>query len=71
MDRRAFIGTLAGGLVAAPLAAGAQQAGKTPHVGVLMNLYSPDADPPQPLRKGLRDLGYVEGQKLVIDWRYQ
>jgi putative ABC transport system substrate-binding protein len=36
-----------------------------------MNLYSPDADPPQALRQGLRDLGYVEGQNLVIDWRYQ
>jgi putative ABC transport system substrate-binding protein len=36
-----------------------------------MNLFPPDADPPQALRQGLRDLGYVEGQNLVIDWRYQ
>ena len=71
MDRRAFIGTLIGAVIAAPLAAGAQQAGKTLRVGVLMNLYPPDADPPQALRKGLRDHGYVEGQNLVIDWRYQ
>ena len=27
--------------------------------------------PPQALRQGLRDLGYLEGQNLVIDWRYQ
>src|SRR5881628_1314685 len=54
------------------LAAGAQQqAGKLSRIGVLMNLYPPDADPPQALRQGLRDLGYVEGQNLVIDWRYQ
>jgi putative ABC transport system substrate-binding protein len=58
--------------LAAPLAAGPQQpAGKLPRLGVLMNLYPPDADPPQALRQGLRDLGYVEGQNLVIDWRYQ
>jgi putative ABC transport system substrate-binding protein len=36
-----------------------------------MNLYPPDAPPPQALRQRLRDLGYVEGQNLVIDWRYQ
>ena len=33
--RRAFLGTLASGLLAAPLAAGAQQAGKVYRVGVL------------------------------------
>ncbi len=71
MDRRAFLASVTGSLLAAPLAVGAQPAGKTPHVGVLMNLYPPDADPPQALRQGLRDLGYIEGQNLVIDWRYQ
>jgi len=71
MDRRAFISTLAGGLLGAPLAAEAQPAGKVWRVGVLMNLYPPDADPPQALRQGLRGLGYVERQNLVIDWRYQ
>src|SRR5262249_35569182 len=40
-------------------------------IGVLMNLFAPDADPPQALRQKLRDLGSVEGQNLVIDWRYQ
>ena len=63
---------MAGGLLAAPLAAeGQQQVGKLSRIGVLMNLYSPDAHPPQALRQRLRDLGYVEGQNLVIDWRYQ
>jgi len=72
MDRRAFMGALAGGLLATPLAAeGQQQVGKLSRIGVLMNLYSPDAHPPQALRQRLRDLGYVEGQNLVIDWRYQ
>jgi putative ABC transport system substrate-binding protein len=72
MDRREFIGTLAGGLLVSPLAAEAQQqVGKLSRIGVLMNLYSPDAHPPQALRQRLRDLGYVEGQNLIIDWRYQ
>ncbi len=72
MHRRAFLGTLAGGLLAAPLAAGAQQqVGKPSRIGVLLNLYPPDEQPPQALRQRLRDLGYVEGQNLVIDWRYQ
>ena len=63
---------MAVGLLAAPLAAeGQQQVGKLSRIGVLMNLYSPDAHPPQALRQRLRDLGYVEGQNLVIDWRYQ
>jgi putative ABC transport system substrate-binding protein len=70
--RVALIAALAAVSVAAPFTAGAQQqAGKLSRIGVLMNLYPPDAGPPQALRQGLRDLGYVEGQNLVIDWRYQ
>src|SRR5512138_1579597 len=62
---------LALSLVLAPFTAEGQQAGKVARIGVLMNLYSPDAGPPHALRQRLRDLGYVEGQNLVIDWRYQ
>src|SRR6266852_9790142 len=72
LKRVPLIVALAAGCLAAPLAAGVQQpAGKLSHIGVLMNLYPPDAHPPQALRQRLRDLGYVEGQNLVIDWRYQ
>jgi putative ABC transport system substrate-binding protein len=72
IDRRAFISALAGGLLAPKLLAEAQPAGKPPaRVGVLLNLYPPDEQPPQALRRRLRDLGYVEGQNLVIDWWYQ
>jgi hypothetical protein len=35
MDRRAFIGTLTGGLLAAPLAADAQQTGRVPRIAWL------------------------------------
>jgi putative ABC transport system substrate-binding protein len=72
LKRVPLLVALAAVCLAAPLAAGAQQQpGKLPRLGVLLNLYPPDADPPQALRQGLRDLGYVEGQNLVIDWRYQ
>ena len=67
MDRRAFLGTLAGGLLAAPLAAEAQQAGKLSTVGVL----SIGTDPAQsgqwqPFLDAMRELGYVEGRNLVV-----
>jgi putative ABC transport system substrate-binding protein len=72
LKRVPLIVALAAGCLAASLVAEAQQqAGKLSRIGVLMNLYPPDADPPQAFRQGLRDLGYVEGQNLVIDWRYQ
>ncbi len=69
MDRRRFLHVMTGSLLA-PLAARAQQAGKVWRIGVLMSLYGPDAEAPQALKEGLRSLGYVEGQNLVIDWRY-
>jgi len=72
MRRIGLAVVLAVGLTFVPLAAWAQQqAGKLSRIGVLLNLYPTDADPPQALRQGLRELGYVEGQNLVIDWRYQ
>ena len=70
MDRRMFIGCVTGGLLAAPLAARAQQVGKVYRIGILeaipaaRNGANLDA-----LRKGLRDLGYVEGRNLVIEYR--
>ncbi len=71
MDRRAFLSSLAGSVIAAPLAARAQQPGARPRVGVLVDLYAPDGSAPQALRQRLRELGYDEGTNLVIDWRYQ
>jgi putative ABC transport system substrate-binding protein len=69
MDRREFIGTLAGGLLAIPFVAEAQQAAKIARIGYL----SPDlaASPHlgEAFRQGLRDLGYVEGRNLVIEYR--
>jgi putative ABC transport system substrate-binding protein len=69
IDRRAFIAALAGGLFAAPLAAEAQQAAKVPRIGYLA--LNPAANPHlhEAFRQGLRDLGYVEGRNVVIEYR--
>jgi putative ABC transport system substrate-binding protein len=70
MDRRTFIGGVAGSLVSAPLAARAQQVGKVYRIGILepipaaQNAANLDA-----LRRGLRDFGYVEGRNLIIEYR--
>jgi putative ABC transport system substrate-binding protein len=68
MDHRAFLGTLAGGLLAAPLAAEAQQAAKIFRIGYLATNPTPHFQ--EAFRQGLRDLGYVEGRNLVIEDRY-
>src|SRR5262245_36806077 len=70
MDRRTFLSTLCGAVLAGPLVAGAQQAGKVYRVGVLL-FGTPDNDPNlPPLRDGLRDLGYVEGRNIAFEYRY-
>ena len=70
MDRRAFIGTVAGTLLAAPLAAGAQQA-KVARIGVLYPGGSaPLAPRMEAFRQGLRESGYVEGTNIAIEIRH-
>ena len=70
MDRRTFIGGIAGGLLAAPLGAPAQQVGKVYRIGILETIpASQNAAKLDALRKGLRDLGYVEGRNLIIEYR--
>ena len=67
----ALVAVLAVSLLAAPLAADAQQAGKVPRIGFL-GVTSPSDRPPllDAFRQGLRELGWVEGQNIVIDYRY-
>src|SRR5881397_1354979 len=71
MDRRAFIGRVAAVVVlAAALAARAQQAGKVYRIGILEPIpAAQNAANLHALRKGLRELGYVEGRNLVIEYR--
>jgi putative ABC transport system substrate-binding protein len=68
MRRREFI-TLAGGAAVWPFVALAQPQ-SIPRLGVL--LYSnPQSDPQMAaIRRGLSDLGYVEGRNIVIEYRY-
>src|SRR5262249_56583214 len=68
VDRRAFLGTLAGGLLAAPFAAETQQAGRVYRIGVVLQggPYFADIDG---LRDGLKELGLVEGRHFVLDLR--
>ncbi len=73
MERRTFLATLAGGLLAAPLAAEAQPREKVPRVGYLSPGSS--SDPArrrrfEAFRQGLRELGYVEGQNIAIESRW-
>ena len=72
MDRRAFLGTLAGSLLAAPLAAEAQPTGKVYRIGILGNV--PLTDPEGAnlwgaFVQGLRELAYVEDQNITIERR--
>lgn len=71
MERRAFLGMIAGGLLAAPLAASAQQAGKIRRIGYL-DQGSAARDQPylEAFRQGLRDLGWIEGQNVAIEVRF-
>jgi putative ABC transport system substrate-binding protein len=70
MDRRTFIGGAAGGLLVAPLAARAEQAEKVYRIGILESIpATQNAANLEALRKGLRELGYVEGRNLVIEYR--
>ena len=67
MNRRAFVTGL-GALLAAPLAAEAQQPGKVYRVGVL----SSEVPPPgflDAFREGLRDFGHVDGQNISLELR--
>ena len=71
MTRTALVATLALGLLAAPLATEAQPATKVPRIGWLRN-GGPGSSPweLEGIRQGLRDLGYVEGQTIVIEFRH-
>jgi putative ABC transport system substrate-binding protein len=69
ITRREFIGTLAGSLLTAPLAAEAQQAAKVARIGYLVTNLAANPGQREAFLQGLRDLGYVEGSNLVIEYR--
>ena len=68
VQRRDFLLT-AGALLAAPLAAEAQQAAKVIRIGILAGNRAASPHTLEAFLQGLRDLGYVEGRNVVIEFR--
>ena len=71
MDRRTFLGVLAGSLAVTRSVANAQPTGSVRRIGYLSS--SSNAATQQTVaafRQGLRELGWVEGQNLIADYRY-
>jgi putative ABC transport system substrate-binding protein len=68
VQRRQFL-IAAGALLAAPLAADAQKERAVPRIGYLSLNATPNLHLREAFRQGLRDLGYVEGRNVVIEYR--
>jgi putative tryptophan/tyrosine transport system substrate-binding protein len=60
---------LGGGVAAWPLAARGQQPAKLPRVGILSPAASETAATMTAFREEIRDLGYIEGQTIALDFR--
>ena len=67
MRRREFIAVIGSAAVAWPLAA--QQSGKVPRVGILSPAADEEAASLVAFRKAIRDLGYVEDETIILDFR--
>jgi len=71
LERRTFIAMIAGALLAAPLAAEAQQSGKVYRIGFILTATPNETEHlTKALSEGLRELGYVEGRNVVFERRF-
>jgi putative tryptophan/tyrosine transport system substrate-binding protein len=70
MTRRTFLCGLTLRTLAAPLAAEAQRAGNVPRIAFLTTTSPENSPTTEAFRRGLRDLGYVEGQNITVEWRW-
>jgi putative tryptophan/tyrosine transport system substrate-binding protein len=74
MDRRTFIAVVVGSVLVAPRLAKLQSGGKVPRIGVLApGRPTPGSLPAQvfdAFRQGLRDLGYVEGETIILETQW-
>src|SRR6266567_5845268 len=69
IDRRTFLAGTGAVLLAAPLAAEAQQAAKSARIGTLAANLAASPHLTEAFLQGLRDLGYAEGRNVVIEYR--
>jgi putative ABC transport system substrate-binding protein len=70
ISRRTLVAALTGGVLVAPLVAGAQPT-KVPRIGWLGGPARETAQPfVLPFLQGLRELGWVEGNSIIIEWRF-
>jgi ABC-type uncharacterized transport system substrate-binding protein len=70
MNRRELISLLGGAAAAWPLAARAQQQSKVHRIGFLWDGPTVFADALAAFRRALRDLGYLEGRNIIIEYRW-
>ena len=72
IDRRAFITIVSGSILAPPLAAEAQPAGRVYRVGILGEAASDPSEARlwQAFRSGMRERGWIEGQNILIESRW-
>jgi putative ABC transport system substrate-binding protein len=70
MDRRRFLLTSLAGALAVSLGAEAQQPGRIYRIGFLSGISPVAARSPESFQQGLRELGWLEGQNFIIEYRY-
>src|SRR6266481_209229 len=72
MNKTISVSMLAVVILAFVHLAGAQQTKKVPRIGYISTTGDPSVPGPQveAFRQGLRDLGYIEGQNIVVEYRY-
>ena len=69
MNRRRYIGAMAGALLSVRFAGATAQGGNVPRIGFLL-FNSPRAEPIGPLLQGLDVMGYVDGKTIAIEYRF-
>jgi putative ABC transport system substrate-binding protein len=67
IDRRQALGLIAGAVLAPGALA---QEGKVWRIGILFGTRRPASTATHPFAAGLRDLGYVEGKNVTLEWRF-
>jgi putative tryptophan/tyrosine transport system substrate-binding protein len=69
ISRRTFLGTVIGGLIAAPRATEAQQSTGIRRIGILTPAAVATGPPYEEFREALRGLGYIEGTNIALEFR--